>query len=342
MTQCGCDVTRTCPRNKAVLLVLFISSLERFSNAIAVSGNIPPFLKYLGINKKAEQTQVASIIWLVYLNVFSACLCPVFGYLADVRFGRYRMIIFGLLLYAISHMVGAVSFLIAESDRDLDGSGAVTKVVKIALFFSFVALCLGSSTIQANILPFACDQLLGAYSEELSSLFHWYFWTRNIGNALYILTEFAFGVFFVENDYHRASIVLTVAAANVSLALVILFSWKSVFVIKNEIRSPLKLVFNVTRFARKAKFNSFESAFTINKDPPPRLDLAKRRYGGPFTTEQVENVKTFYRVLFVLATMVTLMMLLGAVSFYAADVNIDSMTYALETCMVAYIFIRVF
>jgi len=305
-TGCGCS-SRPCPRNKAVLLVLFISSLERFSNAIAVSGNIPPFLDYLGVNKKSEQTHIASIIWLVYLNVFSSCLCPVFGYLADARYGRYRMVVFGLILYVISLVVGAVSFLVAEPD----GHNGLTEV---ALVFSYVILCFASSAIQANILPFACDQLFGAYSEELSSLFHWYFWTRNVGNALFILSEFTFGAFFVENDYHRASIMLTVATANISLALVILFCCKRSFVVRNEIRDPLKLVFNVTRCARKAKFDPFESAFTINKDPPPRLDLAKRRYGGPFTTEQVENVKTFYRVLLVLVSMMTSMMLLGAVS----------------------------
>ena len=75
------------------------------------------------------------------------------------------------------------------------------------------------------------------------------------------------------------SVMLTVAAANISLALVILFCWKLSFVIKNEIRSPLQLVFNVMRFARKAKFDPFETAFTVNMDPPPRLDLAKIRYG---------------------------------------------------------------
>jgi len=307
LTGCGCN-SRPCPRNKAVLLVLFISSLERFSNAIAVSGNIPPFLDYLGINKKSKQTQIASIIWLVYLNVFSSCLCPVFGYLADARYGRYRMVIFGLLLYMISLVVGAVSFLVAAEPNGHNG------LTEVALFFSYIVLCFASSAIQANILPFACEQLFGAYSEELSSLFHWYFWTRNIGSALFILSEFTFGAFFVENDYHRASIMLTVATANISLALIILFCCKRSFVVRNEIRDPLKLVFNVTRFARKAKFDPFESAFNINKDPPPRLDLAKRRYGGPFTTEQVENVKTFYRVLLVLVSMVTSMMLLGAVS----------------------------
>jgi len=308
MPQRGCD-PRPCPRNKAVLLVLFISSLERFSNAIAVSGSIPSFLKYIGISH--DKTDIASIIWLVYLNVFSACLCPVFGYLADVRFGRHRMIIFGLLLYVISLVVGAVCFLVADPN---ESKAFLRLSVETFMLLSYVILCLGSSAIQANILPFACDQLLGAYSEELSSLFHWYFWTRNIGAALFSLTTIAFGTIFVDYDDNRTSIMLTVAAANISLALVILFCWKSAFVIKNEIRSPLKLVFNVTRFARKAKFDSFQNAFTINMEPPPRLDLAKRRYGGPFTTEQVEDVKTFYRVLLVLVSMMTSMMLLGAVS----------------------------
>ena len=30
------------------------------------------------------------------------------------------------------------------------------------------------------------------------------------------------------------------------------------------------------------------------------MDFAKERFGGPFTTEQVENVKTFFRILLVL------------------------------------------
>ena len=33
---------------------------------------------------------------------------------------------------------------------------------------------------------------------------------------------------------------------------------------------------------------------------PSRIDFAKQRFGGPFTTEQVENVKTFLRIVIVL------------------------------------------
>ena len=55
------------------------------------------------------------------------------------------------------------------------------------------------------------------------------------------------------------------------------------------------------QFARKHKCPVQRSAFTYNNDYiPSRIDFAKERYGGPFTTEQVENVKTFFRILLVL------------------------------------------
>ena len=43
------------------------------------------------------------------------------------------------------------------------------------------------------------------------------------------------------------------------------------------------------------------SAFTYCEDDlPSGLDLGKNKYGGPFTTEQVEDVKAFYGILKVL------------------------------------------
>ena len=46
------------------------------------------------------------------------------------------------------------------------------------------------------------------------------------------------------------------------------------------------------------KYPRLRSAFTYWEDKPySRIDLGKAKYGGPFTTEQVEDVKTFFRVL---------------------------------------------
>ena len=66
-----------------------------------------------------------------------------------------------------------------------------------------------------------------------------------------------------------------------------------------EPNSPqsLKLVFRVLKFAAKNKAPVNRSALTYwEEDIPSRIDLGKSKYGGPFTTEQVEDVKTFFKL----------------------------------------------
>ena len=43
-------------------------------------------------------------------------------------------------------------------------------------------------------LPFACDQILGR-----SSLFHWYYWTRNAGAAFSFVVNFSFSYVHVDD-----------------------------------------------------------------------------------------------------------------------------------------------
>ena len=54
----------------------------------------------------------------------------------------------------------------------------------------------------------------------------------------------------------------------------------------------------MTKFGRKHKVPIQRSAFTYCEDDVPSgLDLGKNKYGGPFTTEQVGDVKAFYGIL---------------------------------------------
>ena len=70
-------------------------------------------------------------------------------------------------------------------------------------------------------------------------------------------------------------------------------------------------------FAWKHKHPLQRSAFTYNDNYiPSRFDFAKERYGGPFTTEQVENVKTFLRILVVLLSIGPVFMLEVPASFF--------------------------
>ena len=66
-------------------------------------------------------------------------------------------------------------------------------------------------------------------------------------------------------------------------------------------QNPLKLIYQVLRYAVKNKYPRMRSAFTCWEDKPySRIDLGERKYGGPFTTEQVEDVKTFFQILGIL------------------------------------------
>ena len=84
--------------------------------------------------------------------------------------------------------------------------------------------------------------------------------------------------------------------------------------------SPYISVFKVLQFAKNHKTPLHRSALTYWEDgPPSRLDMGKDKYGGPFTNEQVEDVKTFFRLLYSLAC-ILLMHFLLSISFRGAFV----------------------
>ena len=63
-------------------------------------------------------------------------------------------------------------------------------------------------------------------------------------------------------------------------------------------QNPYKLLYKVIKYSLKHKQPRYRSAFTYCEDElPSRIDFGKSKYGGPFTTEQVEDVKTFLRIL---------------------------------------------
>ena len=62
--------------------------------------------------------------------------------------------------------------------------------------------------------------------------------------------------------------------------------------------NPFKTILKVLNYARKTKYPERRSAFTyIDEEEPSRLDYGKHKFGGPFTEEKVEDVKTIFRLL---------------------------------------------
>ena len=63
------------------------------------------------------------------------------------------------------------------------------------------------------------------------------------------------------------------------------------------------LIYKVLSYARETRYPTNRSAFTyIDEEQPSRLDFGKEKFGGPFTEEEVEDVKTVLRILQLLIT----------------------------------------
>ena len=62
--------------------------------------------------------------------------------------------------------------------------------------------------------------------------------------------------------------------------------------------NPIKLIIQVLNYTRKHNYPVRRSAFTyLDEEQPTRMDYGKEKFGGPFTEEEVEDVKTILRLL---------------------------------------------
>ena len=91
-----------------------------------------------------------------------------------------------------------------------------------------------------------------------------------------------------------------------SIGLIIDFYFSHKLIQEPVSSNPVSLIVRVMKYAARHKSPVKRSAFTYCEDKlPSRLDNGKSKYGGPFTTEQVEDVKTFWRMLLVIAVILS-------------------------------------
>ena len=85
-------------------------------------------------------------------------------------------------------------------------------------------------------------------------------------------------------------------SCNVTIALVLKLIFNHHLIKEPTTQNPFKLIYQVIKYAIKHKQPRLRSAFTYCEDNiPSRIDFGKSKYGGPFTTEQVEDIKTLLR-----------------------------------------------
>lgn len=284
---------------KGVILVLFLGFLERLAYWGALGNILPAFLEITDLTK-ANQALVLSVLQ----NVIAQLLYPIAGYIADVWLGRYKAVHWSLWVLWCGYALLAFSFSFDNSSEPSDSFN------RYLLPVCFLIINIGAAGFQANMIPFGADQIIYTASEQLSSYFYWYYWTRNLAGITYALSVSCSNL----DPKDRVVIFATLGTASVTLALICNMLLKSWLFIDPERWNPVKTVGKVLYFAARVKRPQIRSAFSVGRKPPPRIDLAKERHGGRFNTEEVEDVKTFLRLLVVLVAIIGALVIYTGVS----------------------------
>ncbi|KAL5505154.1 hypothetical protein EMCRGX_G006541 [Ephydatia muelleri] len=155
----------------------------------------------------------------------TAILYIIVGILADIRFGRYKVVAYSIFISFALLLASSAASLISN----LSEAGQVQDWLPWIAIGAYIAHFIALISFEGTILHLGLDQLSEASSDELSSFIH----------CLQRTTRLHY------------------------IEVPSLTAWED--------------------------------------GPPSRLDMGKDKYGGPFTNEQVEDVKTFFRLLYSLA-----------------------------------------
>ena len=237
-------------------------------------------------------------------------LYPLLGLLADLVFSRYKVIAAGLV------MISAGLLTLSIIALALILTGLHTGIYFVLLACGMIPIgvtVLSFGMVEANALQFGMDQLTEASGEQLSRFVHWYFWVVWLGQFLFNIAS-ALGLFvfvlFLAIGYLEYSKYYMIGGAAVISAILLVISSVVICVKKHYLntarisRNSLQNIFLVLKYSWQHTFPENRSAFTYwEEDIPARIDFGKNKYGGPFTNEEVEDVKTFFHMLVLLLSL---------------------------------------
>ena len=277
------------------------------------------------------------------MNAIILIFCPIAGFLADVKFSRFRAIVTSsyVLLLSVIMVILAQSLALPNVYCFLIQNRTCSNDhlfwIGLGLSFLFgIFLIIGFVGFIANAIQFGLDQLHDSPAEDQSLFIHWFVW---IFYVYIILSSNGIGLLLNLSQPFLKYIVITwifvVPLLYVVLLVVALCSahhQRKWFIIDVKRVNPYKLVLKVTKFAYQHKIPIRRSAFTYCEDDlPSGLDLGKNKYGGPFTAEEVEDVKAFYGILKVLLSYGTVFFFLIAVGNFAPPFDFVNTGYIYDT-----------
>ena len=301
--------------------------MECYRSGVIVVCCILLHMSVVGSNTLLYHTiKVNGTLCFLVSQTVAYLLYPLLGWLADVYFTRYKFVKYSfiaMLLGSLLMCACGVEILVTGL-LHLQPKDHISNYILIPAGISLVSCLVSLGLFESTAIQFGMDQMLEDPSENLSSFIHWYFWSSFLGQL--VLTVASEGVLYyfsacyvtvnitsIHQDFHKYEILmanLIIIGMSVTqffsalVGIVYLIYWKRYLVIDKVGNNPFKLIYKVIKYAWNHTYPENRSAFTYwENDIPKRIDLGKSKYGGPFTTEEVEDTKTFLSIILLLVSL---------------------------------------
>ena len=306
--QVSCLPCNICVKSKAAILILVWNLY--IGGIYACLLNIFAVLGFLWQNKWSDsetKEKFNVVIWTVLsayaLLALTLLVYPLSGFLADVYCGRHKAVTVSFVVLWAAMLTSSITLVMSYFEDKTDWH--IEPLKYFVALFVIISICLimvGLAGYQANIIQFGLDQLFEAPNDSLGVFVHWLTWFEALGNTLVFSLFIFLPCYMKQNavDYSLACLPLVFLFLSTLLLAFTCYNHNWFYSEPGQ-HNPYKTVFRVLNFARKNKYPLQRSAFTYCDDfVPSRIDFAKERYGGPFTTSQVEDVKTLFRIVLIL------------------------------------------
>ena len=278
---------------------------------------------FLGYNMVYSVDIVMQVVYTSFIPIIvNAVLdtvvffAPVVGLFADIRHSRYKAVVcstYVILIEAVMMVLIAIAALVvilANVNYQVGHYPAINISIQVITFAYVGVMVISYVVFLINAFQFGIDQLHNSSADDLVSFIHWYVWTHYLST---LIVELQWNLLLYDSYYVnyidevRLSGICVLALVFIAMFSLIIISLctlqhrKVWFLVEPPASNPYRLVYRVIRFAFQHRVPLRRSAFTYCEDEQPsRLDLGKSKYGGPFTTQQVEDVKAFLGILKIL------------------------------------------
>ena len=240
--------------------------------------------------------------WSVFLEVTAVIplllAAIISGWLADTKVGRSRVVQAGLFLTWLGVVLTTVGSILSSSVHT--ASDTINGIIVALQFLALYTAYGGMAVFFTNVVQFGLEQMPDASSDAMTAFISWITIVTCLGEGAQGIVRAlpSFRWISYQDAYVFRSIIGCVL---LSVAMCSKFLFSHWLIDHRQNHHPLKTVYRVLKFAKQHKYPVNRSAFTYwEEEIPSRIDLGKSKYGGPFTTEEVEDVKTFFRILLIL------------------------------------------